>query len=469
MSTFVATGAAGEVTGSGHLIKLPNTTILLDCGLFQGRRQESDAKNRHFPFDPRSIDTVIISHAHLDHVGRLPLLVKGGFRGQIVTTLATRELTELILLDSAHIQVQDAEFAAKHHFTDQELHAPLYTPDDIPAVMRLMVDVPYEWQHSGGLSLPGNVNVRFFDAGHILGSATTLLTWTQDGQERGLVYTGDLGRYDAPLLRDPDDVPGPAATLIMEATYGSRRHHPVKDVYGTLIALIKDAITRKSKIVVPAFSLGRTQELIYLLHLLTDEGQIPRIPIVVDSPLAGRINDVFMRHQALYDQESKTDFPRHGDTPLKFSNLRFTHSVDESKALNQEPGPLVIISASGMAAGGRVTHHLRQVLPDPSGVILMTGYQAAHTPGRRLLNGAPYLRLHGTDVPVRATIRTINDLSAHADVDELIRFPRSINGLERVILVHAEPDRAEALTQALKQVYPHLEVTPAVAEQSVAL
>lgn len=452
----MCSGAAGEVTGSGHLVRTPHGGILLDFGLFQGRQQETAEKNRQLLFPISDLSAVVVSHAHLDHVGRLPLLVKRGYHGPIYATAATKELAELILLDAAKIQVQDADYARRHSFADpdQEL---LYTPEDIPAVMQQFQPVPY-WRSESDTVTIGKIQVRFHDAGHILGSAAIRLSWPGSNEERSLVFTGDLGRQDAPLLRDPAVIHDSVNTLIMEATYGLREHHPIDQVYGHLIAVVSEAMARGGKIIVPAFSLGRTQELIYLLHRLTDEGKIPRLPIVIDSPLAGRIQEVFLRHQAEYDEEVKKDFPRRGDAPLNFRNLRFTHSVEESKALNTEPGPMMIISASGMASGGRVTHHLKNNLPDPKNIVLMTGYQADHTPGRRLLNGAPSLRLYGQEVPVRSDIQTINDLSAHADSSELLAYPSEMKDLERILLVHAEQNRAGEFAVAVKERYPGVEV-----------
>ncbi len=457
-SNLLCTGAAREVTGSGHFLTTPSGRVLLDCGLFQGHRRESDEKNRRFLFNPRDIDVVVVSHAHLDHIGRLPLLLRGGFRGRIISTRATRDLAELILLDSAKIQVQDAEFAKKHHLPDAELHQPLYTPEDIPAVMARFDTVEYNSHGGKGIELPGGLAIHLYDAGHILGSSTIHLSWEEAGHRRGLVFTGDLGRNNAPLLNDPDPVTQPAETLVMEATYGTRRHHAVDEVYGQLVGIVAEAIERQSVIVVPAFSLGRTQELLYILHRLIDDHKIPALPIIVDSPLAERINTVFINHQSEYDAQTKIDFPRRGDMPLRFHAMRFTHTVDESKSLNSLGGPMIIISASGMASGGRVMHHLKQRLPDPNTIVLFTGYQAIHTPGRRLIEGAEYLRVFGQEIPVRAKIKILNDLSAHADAEELAAFPRPIPGLKRVVLVHAEPDRSTGFADVLRQRYPGLEV-----------
>ncbi len=428
--------------------------MLLDCGLFQGH-QEASGKRNALAFDPTGVSAVVISHAHLDHIGLLPVLVKQGFTGPIFSTSATRDLAELILLDAAKLQEQDAAYARRKQWPGAELVVPLYTPDDILAVMARWRSLPYvhdqaDWQPI----LPG-VEVKLYDAGHILGSAV-ILVHSQDGS---LAFSGDLGRTNAPLLRDPDPIREPIGTLILEATYGSREHRPVDSVKSELIRVIRQAIAQRGKIVVPAFSLGRTQELVYILHQLTDQGLIPRIPIYVDSPLASRITAVFTRHQRQYDAATKTDFRLPGEDPLIFRNLHYTHSVEESKALNSLPGPIMIISASGMATGGRILHHLANTISDPNTIVLFTGYQGQGTVGRHLVDGMKTVRLFGQSLPVRAEVAIINDLSAHADARELETYAAGLDGLRRIFLVHAEPDRAEALAQRLTTNHPNWQVT----------
>lgn len=443
-------GAAGEVTGSQHLIELAGHRFLLDCGLHQGRRSEMRGRNDHFSYDPTTIETVVVSHAHLDHVGLLPQLVKGGFQGKIFSTAATRDLAEQILLDAAHLQQQESEYVNRHRLPEGPQVEPLYGPDDIPPTMARFSPLPFvhddpAWQEI----LPG-VQVKLYDAGHILGSVVTVV---QGGGER-LVFTGDLGRYGTPILRDPQTVADPAATLITEATYGDRLHHPVAVVQQQLAEIVHQVIASQGKIIVPAFSLGRTQELVYMLHQLTDRQLIPRFPIIVDSPLASRITEVFEQHHRDYDRQTQTDFGRLGENPLVFRNLEYTHTVEESKALNTRPGPMMIISASGMANGGRVMHHLKNSLPDARNTVLFTGYQADHTPGRRLLKGAVSLQLFGQNIEVKAKIASINDLSAHADANELEAYAQAIPGLQRIFIVHAEPPQAEAYHRRLAEHHP---------------
>ncbi len=462
-------GAASEVTGSKHLVELAGRRILLDCGLWQGSHEAAELNAQQLPFDPKTIDAVIVSHAHLDHVGMLPILVKNGYGGPIYSTGATRDLTELILLDAAKIQEQDAEYWRRHHVDQVDPIVPLYTQREVGPVMKLFERVRYA--HLGGDFFPifPEVGLKLYDAGHILGSAVTVLQAIENSRTRRLVYTGDLGRMNAPLLRDPDQVQEPAEALISESTYGGRVHHPVEDVEGRIIKIMQAAVARKGKVILPAFSLGRTQELVYILHRLTDEGKLPIVPIIIDSPLASRVTAVFQRHQQDYDKESRDDFRYPNENPLSFNNLSFTETVDESKALNSRGGPLVIISASGMASGGRVLHHLRNTLPQPENSIIFTGYQASGTLGRRIVSGAKSVRMFGVDVPVRAEIQILNDLSAHADVNELTTFAERIHGLQHVFLVHGETDRATELQLQLRQRHPQWNVVIPTKHQVVDL
>ncbi len=462
-------GAASEVTGSKHILELAGRRILLDCGLWQGSHQADELNAQRLPFDARTIDAVIVSHAHLDHVGMLPILVKNGFTGPIYSTGATRDLAELILLDAAKIQEQDAIYWQRHHPQQTDPIQPLYTQQDIPPVMQLFERVRYA--HLGGdfLQILPEIGLKLYDAGHILGSAVVVLQGQEGGKTRRLVYTGDLGRANAPLLRDPDPVTESAEALIMESTYGMRLHHPVHDVEGQLIKIMTIAVARHGKVILPAFSLGRTQELIYILHQLTDQGKLPRIPIVIDSPLASRVTAVFQRHQQDYDRESRSDFAYPNENPLVFSNLEFTETVEESKALNSRGGPLVIISASGMATGGRVLHHLRNTLPQSTNQIVFTGYQATGTLGRRLVSGIKSIRMFGAEVPVQAEIKILNDLSAHADGAELTAFAESIQGVQQVFLVHGEADRATAFQANLKARHPDWAVIVPTKQQVVDL
>lgn len=445
-------GAAGGVTGSKHLLTVGDRYFLLDCGLFQGLPDVRE-RNRSLPFRPELIEQVTISHAHLDHIGMLPILVRRGFTGSIFATPATRDVCEHMLADMAAIEAQDATYRQKHHLGAPGERQPLFTPDDVQPTMAQFVTVPYvrhkpQWQPLGT-----GVQLKFYDAGHILGSAVTVLEIETEEGRQCLAYTGDLGPSHWPLLHDPEIPTESIETLILESTYGSRLHDPLNKAIDRLADDIKRVTARGGKMVMPAFSLGRTQNLVYILHRLTDEQRIPRLPIFVDSPLATDITEVFRQHTEDYDIET-TNFMRGGHAPLAFTNLTYTRSVEESKALNNFKGSCLIISSSGMMTGGRVIHHLRQTIADPKNAIFITGYQAAGTLGRRLLEGAKMVELYGDTFPVRAEILLYNEFSGHADRRQLRAYAERLPGLKRVILVHGEPHQADDFEQELKAAHP---------------
>jgi metallo-beta-lactamase family protein len=450
--TITFYGAAGSVTGSKHLIEAAGKRILLDCGTFQGLPDMKE-RNRSLAFGPDTVDAVIISHAHLDHCGMLPLLVKRGYKGPIYCTPATRDVMEYMLLDAAHIEVQDAEYRAKHKLDSPDERVPLFTPEDIPAVMNRILTVPYFRVSKAWFEVDG-VRFKFYEAGHILGSAVTVLEVDESDGKKRLAFTGDLGPAKMPLLRDPEVPTEEISTLLLESTYGGREHAPLEEAYGKLVKFINEVVARKGKIIVPAFSLGRTQMLVYIIHKLTDEGKIPRFPIYVDSPLAGHITEIYEKYKEEYDAETAADFKRHGDEPLAFRNLTYVQTVDESKKLNFLPGPFMIIASSGMMTGGRVIHHLRHNISDARNAIFITGYQAEGTLGRRLLEGVKFLDLYGQRLPVNASIEVFNEFSAHADGRELQVYAEAIKGLKRVYLVHGEPVQADVLQQHLAAVHP---------------
>ncbi len=442
-------GAARGVTGSKHLVEAAGQRFLLDCGTFQGLPDVRE-RNRSFPFPPDSIDFVIISHAHMDHIGMLPLLVKRGFKGKIFATPATIKVVHYMLNDAAVIETQDALYRAKHKLGAPDEREPLFTPEDIPGVIEHFIPVPYARDNNQGwLDLCPGIRLKFYDAGHILGSAVSVVECTEDGRTFTLGFTGDLGPHGQPLLHDPEVPTESIDALIMESTYGARRHHSIEQVQADLAAAIIAVHTRGGKMIVPAFSLGRTQSFLYTVHKLIDDGKIPRFPVYVDSPLATGISDVYREYRADYDQESSDDFPRVDDEPLSFRNLRYTRSVEESKQLNVTAGPLMIVSASGMMTAGRVVHHLRHGLGDPRNAVFITGYQAAGTAGRRLLDGATSLELYGDMVQVHAQIFVFNEFSAHADQGQLKAYAGAIKGLATVILVHGEPSQADELKTQL--------------------
>lgn len=451
-------GGAGGVTGSKHLVEVAGKRILLDCGQFQGHRREARTLNSLLPFDSTTLDAVVLSHGHLDHCGSLPLLVKQGYQGSIYATGATRDVVNWILQDSAHIQEMDAAYMNKHLVEGAEEAKPLYGFEDIPPVMARFVEVPYVRQsHEWFEILPG-VRVKLYDAGHILGSAVIVLEAEEEGKIRRIAFTGDLGRANTPLLPDPEFIQEEVELLLSESTYGARIHQPIEKAIEELIQVVRRAVEQKSKIIVPSFALGRTQELVYVLHQLTDEGKIPRLPIYVDSPLAANLTDVFIRHPEDYDEESWKQFGFRGDLPLAFRNLEYVRTQDESKSLNTKPGPFMVISASGMCEAGRIVHHLINNLGDKKNTILITGFQAMNTLGRRLVEGAHSVRIFGQPRRVEAQVVVLNEFSAHADQIELANYAGAIPGLKRVALVHGEATQAEALSHKLKTEHPEWQV-----------
>lgn len=443
-------GAAQEVPGSRHIIEYEGKRILLDCGMFQGRREEARERNSDLGFDPNSIDVAVLSHAHIDHCGLLPLLVRQGYKGKIYATPATKEVTRYMLLDSAAIQESDYEYLKKKKVPKTErLAKPLYTLDDVPPTMRKITTHDYVRNGGGWIEILPGVELKFYDAGHILGSAVSVLQFKRGRSKFRVGFTGDLGKRNSPLLHNPHYIKEKVDVLISESTYGGQVHGNVQDAHDKLVQVVDRIVKTKGKLIIPAFSLGRTQEVVYILHHLTDSGLIPRIPIYVDSPLATRLTGVFRKFRADYDIESRLDFPRKGDVPLAFRNLKYTQNRDESIALNNRPGPLIIISASGMAEAGRVLHHLKHTLRSGNNTVLFTGYQAAHTLGRKLLEGRSPVRVYGRLYRVNAQIETLNELSAHADGPQLVDYITHCKGLERVFLVHGEGDRAQELKKLI--------------------
>lgn len=431
-------GAAQNVTGSKHLIESQGFRLLLDCGLHQGHRQEAEQLNRNFPLDAKNIEAVIVSHAHLDHCGLLPVLVRQGFAGHIYAITATCDMMRYLLEDSAHIQEQDTAYINQHLHGGEEPVAPLYTKADIAPVVAKFKPIPYFRLTGEWTQLNENIRFKFYDAGHILGSAVTLLEITEAGVVKTLAFTGDLGRPGVPILHDPEKIEENVDTLLMEATYGDRNHESPAATRVDLGRIITDAVKNKRKIIVPAFSLGRTQELIYILHQLFNGHQVPRIPIYLDSPLAIDLTRVFSKHAEDFDVETWQDFDPKKDLPFVFKDLTYTPSIPESKALNQKPGPLMVISASGMMEAGRVRHHLKNNIENPNAVILITGYQATDTLGRRIQDGEDEVRIFHYFYKVRAQVITMASLSAHADQRGLLGYLKQTAGVKNLFLVHTE-------------------------------
>ncbi|MGK9367815.1 MBL fold metallo-hydrolase RNA specificity domain-containing protein [Melioribacter sp. Ez-97] len=432
-------GAAQTVTGSMHYIEACGKKFLIDCGLYQGKRKIAFELNRTFDyFNPEEIDFVILSHAHIDHSGNLPTLVKKGFNGKIFSTFATRDLASIMLLDSAHIQEKDVEYVnKKRKKRGQNLFEPLYTQADARQTLELFVGINY---HREFEIAPG-IKLTFFDAGHILGSASLFLTINENGALKHLGFSGDLGRPNLPILRDPEKIPD-VDFYICESTYGNKTHDNPKDTEVKLAEVINLAWERKSKIIVPAFSVGRTQELVYAIHRIFENKMAPEIRIYVDSPLSVNATEIFRLHPECFDFEISQFLVNHKD-PFGFDKLTYIKDVEDSKKLNTTPGPCMIISSSGMCESGRILHHLANNIENPDNIILMVGYTAENTLGRKITEKQSPVKIFGDEYQLNAEVRVMDSLSAHADARELFdyvsRFDKS--RLQQIFLVHGEPEQ----------------------------
>ncbi len=454
-------GAAGSVTGSRHLLEACGRRVLLDCGLVQGRREESDRQNRDPGFDARSIDAVLLSHSHIDHAGSIPSLVKAGFRGRIHCTSATADLARIMLADSARIQVADAEFLTKRRSRNgQPPVRPLYTPEDADAAMDLFSPVPYYTR----FDVDKGIRARFIEAGHILGSAQIEVECSGSADRQVLLYSGDIGRPSAPILRDPDLKASGPDMLLMESTYGGRNHDTQQDSVAKLRKIVSSTASRGGRVIIPAFSVGRTQEILYFLRVLRREGSIPGIPVFVDSPLSFDATEVYRTHPECYDDEARALFA--GDeSPFRFEGLSFLRTVEGSKALNSVQEPMIIISASGMCEHGRILHHLVHSIGNPANTIVVVGFMAAHTLGRRLADRETTVRIFGEQFERKAEVRILNGFSAHADSDGLVEYALKAGaGASKVVLVHGEAEQTEALRRRLEDEAGIRADTPSVGE-----
>lgn len=447
-------GAARTVTGSQHLIEVNGKRILLDCGLYQGKRSEAYERNLQFPFDPRLVDVLVLSHAHIDHSGNIPNLVKSGFKGDIVCTYATRDLCAAMLMDSGHIQEKDVEFVNKRRKKQGEPPVePLYTQADAQHSLKQFITQDYHRPHQ---LLPG-VNLTFMDAGHMLGSAFVVLDIQDQAQGRDVrfVFSGDIGRKGIPIIRDPETIDR-ADYLIMESTYGDRDHPNYADDTHEMERIIIETYQRGGSVIIPAFAVGRTQQLIYTLHQLAVKGDIPDMPVYVDSPLAIDVTAVFRTHPECYDDETLAFMLKGGSRldPFGFDMLRYTRTTEESKQLNFMREPSIIISASGMMENGRILHHLRNRIGDSRNTILVTGFQAENTLGRKLVEGEKEVRIFGEMHRVGAQIESLRGFSGHADRDELIDWVGQMGQKpRRTFLVHGEERAAVALSEGLKEAF----------------
>ena len=456
-------GAAGTVTGSMHELRENGHRYLLDCGLYQGRRKEAFERNAHLPFPAPSVRAVVLSHAHIDHSGNLPTLVRNGFAAPIYTNPATIDLCSSMLADSAHLQEKDALFLNKRRqrrkLVDPEAGdgevTPLYSIEDAENVQPLFSPLPHYQDREVG---PG-MTCRAFNAGHMLGSSAVVL---ESGNSHGKVrigFSGDLGRRDLPIIRDPDPLP-PVDYLILESTYGDRLHRELGGVADKLADIVNRTCARGGKIVAPAFAVGRTQQLVLVLHQLIDAGRIPSIPMFVDSPLAVNVTEAFRKHAECYDAETEA-FLKNGEDPFGFGRLRYIRDVAESKALNDLRGPFLVISASGMCEAGRILHHLRNNVEDPRNTILITGFQAENTLGRKIVEKHAEVPIFGEPVRLRAEVAKLNELSGHADQRELLLWLKPlVPSLKAVFLVHGEPSQSAALAAAIREQYGTETVVP---------
>ncbi len=444
-------GAAGTVTGSQHLIEVNGKKILLDCGLFQGKRKEAFERNRSEFCPSTEIDGLVLSHAHIDHSGRIPCLVRNGFVGNIFCTSATRDLCAVMLMDSAYIQEKDVEFVNRRRQKNgQRLFEPLYTKLDVARGMEQFVGLSYQRPHQ---LFPG-IQLTLVDAGHMLGSAHVLLDIDdrETGRSSRLVFSGDIGRPDIPIIRDPVPITAGADILIMESTYGSRLHPPYPESEKELQRIVTETVSRGGSLLIPAFAVGRTQQLVYALHKLYNEQAIPDMPIFVDSPLATRTTDIFRLHPEVYDAETREFLLADDDkNPFGFGRLKYTQTVEQSKALNALKVPAIIISSSGMLEGGRILHHLRNRIGDPRNTILMTSWQAPNTLGRLIVEKAQKVKIFGEEFPVRAKVEVLEGFSGHADRAGLLGFVRVMQRKPRqTFIVHGEEESSASLADALR-------------------
>jgi metallo-beta-lactamase family protein len=503
-------GAVREVTGSMHLIETGDNRILLDCGMFQGRRKETNEKNRTLPIDPATLTNVVLSHAHIDHSGRIPILAKNNFKGRVFCTRATADASNYLLKDSAHIQESDADYLnyktvrsflselatsgpnkkiskkkldkikkelkkEGHQINSEKVNevlskyrlegiTPLYSIEDAEYALDAFEGYPYR----NSAAVGKDVYCTFYEAGHILGSAISILKFRENGRQYTICYTGDIGRFNKPIIKDPalsflgDDLD--VDLMIMESTYGDRVHEPLEDLKPRLKKVFADTFGRNGTVIIPAFAYGRTQELLYLIHELYNEGEVQRVPVFVDSPLATNITRVFGEHPEVYDNETHEAFLKKGKNPFFFDKVRFVGSVEESMALNREEKPHIVIAASGMCEAGRVLHHLRHKIHNPRHTILIVGYMAQNTLGRRILEqgleyetsgrkgSPPLLKFLNKTYPLKAHVEKLGGFSAHGDRNEMLRFLKESNlKIKKIAIVHGEEDQSLAFATLLQQ------------------
>ena len=447
-ATFQSLGGAREVTGSKHLLTVNRRQLLLDCGMFQGKRKDTDEKNRKLPFPAADLAAVVLSHGHFDHCGNLPTLVLNGYRGNIYATGASRDIANLILMDSAHLMAKDYEWLCKKD-PAKCAFKPLFVERDVLKAMDHFVTLSYHRT----FSLPGDVECAFSNSGHILGSSVVTLQYDAGNGSRALAFTGDLGRPNMPLLPAPDPLPD-VDYLVCEGTYGNRLHEPIEDAQRQLGEVIRETAARGGKIIIPSFAVGRTQELIFFLHLLKDAKAIPDLDIFVDSPMAINATGIFQLHPECYGEQVRQAFTDHHQNPFGFAGLHYITDVEESKRLNDRPGPHIIISSSGMCEGGRILHHLKNNITDPRNTILIVGFMAENTLGRAVADRKPMVKIFGNPYPLRARVKILNTFSGHADYADIKSYISRMNldRLRCVYLVHGEQDALTNLRKLLLEI-----------------
>lgn len=468
---FVPHGAAREVTGTCHEIRLETPKgprrILLDCGLFQGKRSESAQKNASFTFDPsKDIDAVILTHAHMDHVGRIPVLFKHGYAGPVFCTYATKDLAEVMLQDGGYIQEKDEEYFRKHVGAERlPVEGPLYTQQDAAECMPLFRGENLnEW-----FTVCDGVRAQFIEAGHIVGAVMVVLEATEGKQKRRIGFTGDLGRNMLPIIRDPASMP-PVDVLICESTYGNRAHEDIETARHHLRDAIVRTAQRGGKVFIPAFSLERSQEILYDLHLLWNQKEIPAVPVIVDSPLTAKVTEVFMKHPECYDKEIYEKFLAKAKNPFQFSLVRFTETPEESKALNTTPGPMIILAGSGMCEAGRIRHHLKNGIEDAHNAVVAVGYMAVNTLGRRLIDPTvTQVRIFDRMLSKKAEVVSIAAYSGHADMADLDRFVLATKNLQQLILVHGEEEQMNPFGERIAHVRPEVVIQKPQREEEIQL
>jgi len=440
-------GAARTVTGSMHLLEINGMQILLECGLYEGKREEAYRRNRHLPFDAQSIHTAILSHAHIDHSGNLPSLCRTGFEGNIICTPATRNLCSIMLLDSAHIQETDVRYVNKRR---KNKHLPLFNPLYMRADAEKAITQLLPIAYNRPFQISESVKVTLQDAGHILGSSLVVLDLQENGRKARLMFTGDVGRSHMPIIRDPAIVKD-IDYLIIESTYGMRVHDDEDTTENELESIVNETINRGGKIIIPAFSVGRTQQVVYSLHKLHEQKRIPDIPIYVDSPLSVNATEIFRLHPECYDQETRKFIKNH-NSPLIFHNLTYIRDVEKSKKIQKINQPMIIITASGMCEAGRILHHLRNTVTNQRNTILIIGYCAEHTLGKRIMDKVPEIKIFGEPYPLRAQVKTIDALSAHADCNELLAFVKKSNStIKKVFVVHGNEEQSLGFAKTLEK------------------